>query len=441
MAKHRSIELNWGDSKPIVLELSGKTIVADCRAPQGLSGVAARDRIVAALESAAHGPPLSRHVVPGDRVVIAIAGDLPQEAFVREAMIQTLTSAGVSMDDTVFVRSQSEIKGTETPDASQESASPKASGKIKPSGKQSSPVRKSARARTLKMSPRPREEIFHGENNQQSGYLNANDQDKPLYLSRHLIDADVVVPVGEWRWDPLLCGRSIEGELWPTFSRRDARRQILRALLEKRLQTLQSWRRDVVAVNWHLGIVSSLKMIAGANDSLASVAFGNPVEVTVETRSQARKLWSPDVVGEADVSIAAVSGKSKGFLSIVRAAAAAARLTNQQGTVCVCSQCDEAPGVVFTRWRQGAGLRAIVDEALESGDEKLEQDALTSWLFSRALGDRRLVLLSSLDESIVEELECGFAATPEAIERLAHDSSSVAILHEADRMLPRFEGL
>ena len=126
MAKHRSIELNWGDSKPIVLELSGKTIVADCRAPQGFFGVAARDRIVAALESAAHGPPLSRHVVPGDRVVIAIAGDLPQEAFVREAMIQTLTSAGVSMDDTVFVRSQSEIKGTETPDASQESASKKA---------------------------------------------------------------------------------------------------------------------------------------------------------------------------------------------------------------------------------------------------------------------------------------------------------------------------
>ena len=82
-----------------------------------------------------------------------------------------------------------------------------------------------------------------------------------------------------------------------------------------------------------------------------------------------------------------------------------------------------------------------MDEALESGDEKLEQDALTSWLFSRALGDRRLVLLSSLDESTVEELECGFAATPEAIERLAHDSSSVAILHEADRMLPRFEGL
>lgn len=58
-------------------------------------------------------------------MVIAIAGDLPQEAFVREAMIQTLTSAGVRMDDTVFVRSQSEIKGTETPDASQESASKK----------------------------------------------------------------------------------------------------------------------------------------------------------------------------------------------------------------------------------------------------------------------------------------------------------------------------
>ena len=31
----------------------------------------------------------------------------------------------------------------------------------------------------------------------------------------------------------------------------------------------------------------------------------------------------------------------------------------------------------------------------------------------------------------------GFAATPEVVERLAHRSDSVTVLHEADRMLPR----
>ena len=58
-------------------------------------------------------------------------------------------------------------------------------------------------------------------------------------------------------------------------------------------------------------------------------------------------------------------------------------------------------------------------------------------LFARALGERRLVLLSALDESTVEELGFGHAASPEAVERLAHRAESIIVLHEADRMLPQ----
>jgi hypothetical protein len=64
-------------------------------------------------------------------------------------------------------------------------------------------------------------------------------------------------------------------------------------------------------------------------------------------------------------------------------------------------------------------------------------DAVQTRLFARALGDRRVVLLSDLDEGVVEELEFGHAATPEVIERLAHRSDRVIVLREADRMLPR----
>ena len=47
------------------------------------------------------------------------------------------------------------------------------------------------------------------------------------------------------------------------------------------------------------------------------------------------------------------------------------------------------------------------------------------------------MLLSDLDEATVEELELGFAATPEVVERLAHRAESFIVLHEADRTLPR----
>jgi len=58
-------------------------------------------------------------------------------------------------------------------------------------------------------------------------------------------------------------------------------------------------------------------------------------------------------------------------------------------------------------------------------------------LFARGLGERRIVLLSRLDEGAVEELEFGFAPGPEVIERLVDRSTTAVVLHEADLMFPQ----
>ncbi len=81
-------------------------------------------------------------------------------------------------------------------------------------------------------------------------------------------------------------------------------------------------------------------------------------------------------------------------------------------------------------------MPALLREAVASGDPVLVADALAARLFARALGPRRIVLLSAIDESTVEELGFGHAAAPEVVERLAHRAASVAVLEEADRMLP-----
>jgi hypothetical protein len=78
-----------------------------------------------------------------------------------------------------------------------------------------------------------------------------------------------------------------------------------------------------------------------------------------------------------------------------------------------------------------------VHEAVASGDRTLITDALLTILFARAIDDRRLVLLSNLSEEVVEELEFGYAGSPEIVERLAHRAERLAVLAEADRCFPK----
>jgi hypothetical protein len=97
----------------------------------------------------------------------------------------------------------------------------------------------------------------------------------------------------------------------------------------------------------------------------------------------------------------------------------------------------EEPGMVFTRWRQGIELRMLLREASDSDDIRLHKDALQASLFARVLGDRRLVLLSQLEQELVEDLDIGHAETPDAVNRLIQQADSVCVLHDANRLCPQ----
>ena len=97
----------------------------------------------------------------------------------------------------------------------------------------------------------------------------------------------------------------------------------------------------------------------------------------------------------------------------------------------------EEPGIIFTRWRHGIDLPMLLREASDSEETVLLLDALHTSLFAQALEDRRLVLLSQLDQEFVEDLDIGHAETPDAINRLIQQSESVTVLHEANRLCPK----
>lgn len=393
-----TITLDYGVDDPLVLETEAGGLVTECHGPAGVDGQAARDLVAAALAAPLHGPPLAAHVVPGDSVAVAVAGAVPQVDGVVAAVIDGLCTAGVEADAIHVLHAGRPADGGAPAGAAEFDATVDAA----------------------------------------TAYLAADEAGTPLYLARQLVDADVVVAVGAWGWDAALGGRSLAGELWPAFSRRAAAERLTMDLARRGRLALPDWKARMHDISWQLGVCASLRLVAGRAGSLHAAAFGLPDEAGRAARKAAR-AWCPTVDEPVELAVASLSDPQS-FAAVTTALAAAARVTRPDGTICIACRVAAGPGIVFQRWRQGASLERLVHEALATRDMTLVTDAVQARLFARALGDRRLVLLSDIEEAAVEDLEFGFVAAPEAIGRLVERADSVAVLHEADRMLPQAGG-
>jgi len=426
---HDTIALDYGADSPLVLEPEPGGLVMDLAGPEGVAGDEARRLVAAAVAAPPHGPPLEAHVVPGDRVVVALAGAVPQAGAVVAALLERLVVAGVAPENVQVLQGASLDSMAET--AAAEPAGGGSPAAAMPAGGGSPaaavPAGGGSPAAAVPFDPT---------NEAETAYLAADDEGRPLYMARALVDADVVVAVGGWGWDAAVGGRSPEGELWPTFSRLECRRRFDVALARRGRQALPDWRSGAQEATWQLGICASLRLVAGRRDTLHAACFGLPDEAARRARAAA-DAWRPTIDEPVSLAVATLSRPCGGFNAVTRAVAAAARVTHPGGTICIASRVAAGPGVVFLRWRQGAPLRRLVHEAVASGDPTLVADAIETRLFARALGERRLVLLSEIGETETEELGFGCASGPEALERLFQHAESVAVLHEADRMLPR----
>jgi hypothetical protein len=371
------------DSETLSLDLDPGTLVTECQGPQGFTGEAAVEMVTAALEAAGHVPPLASHLVPGDKVVIAIAGDIPQTEAVRQAITSCLETAGIAAEDVTVMRADP-LDGTGVQGAV-------------PGALPFDPTCESSTA-----------------------YLAADAEARPLYMARGLVDADVVVAVGRYDWDTSLAGRSLEGELWPAFGRQENRDALARAMLRNGRQALIDWRAELQDITWQLGVMANLRLVAGRSGSLHAACFGLPEEAARDARAGAAD-WRPHVDEPGDVAIATMASAAPRFRDLVRAVAASARVTQPDATICVVGNVTEAPGIVTTRWRQGAPLEPLLREAADSKDPSIIADALATKL---------------LDQAAVEDLGFGHAADIDVIERLANRAEHVVILHEADLMHP-----
>jgi hypothetical protein len=388
-----AILVQHGRSDPLILEVGVGARAVELAGPPGVEGAAATALVRAAVTAAVAGPPLAAHAVPGDRVVVGIAGGVPQAPAVLEALHECLLTAGVAPADV--------------------------SALVAPGG---APVLPAGAA-------------GFGGAAADTAYLAADAAGRPLYLARGLVDADLVVEVGGWRWDASLAAPDPAGAIWPAFGRTACGLALERRLALRGRGALADWHAAVRTMRWQLGVAASLRLVPGRGATLHAACFGMPDDAAAAAR-KAAAAWRPLVDAPAALAVATLSADGGGPAAFTRAVAAAARVTKHDGTICLVGAVP-APGPVFRRWREGVAVRPLVEEAVAGNDPELVADAVQTRLFARALGQRRLVLLSTLDDALVDDLDFGNARTPEAVERLAARAESLVVLHEADRMLPR----
>ncbi len=168
------------------IELREEQLVGAWNGPVGDDGAAVAAAVRSALENPREFPPLRQMVVPGDRVAIALDASIGGAEQVLEALLSVLQGAGIE-DGSVTVLLPA--PGTFAIE-----------GRLPPGAV---PIVHDSTDRTA------------------IAYLATTKQGRRVYLSRHLTDADVVIPVGRLGYDPILGYRGPWSVLFPGMSDAD----------------------------------------------------------------------------------------------------------------------------------------------------------------------------------------------------------------------------
>jgi nickel-dependent lactate racemase len=401
----------------------------------GPSGRAIADVQAATAEALAEPidfPPLRMAVVPGDKIVLALEPGVPRAAALIAAVVEAVMQGGASAEDiTILQTADDQQAGSSDPRAEL----PDAYGR---------------QVRLATHHPGDRKDI---------SYLGADEHDEPIYVSRHLFDADVVVPIGCASLDDALQYGGVRATLYPAFADQAAQERCRAAGVNGAVASntpRQSARRsggqlarqsatgtpkgsgvsqhEANHVAWLLGVLFSVQVVPGKGDSILHVLAGH-LEVVLERGGElCRQAWAIDVPRRASLVVAALTGNvlQQTWDNVGRAIAAAQRVVNDNGIIALCTELSDAPG---------PGVRAAAGaQDLSQAQKRLHKqnpvDVAAAQQWAQALSRGRVYLLSGLDEEQVENVGAAHVAAAEEVGRLIDRSDSCLLIENAQFALP-----
>lgn len=400
------LQLRYGADSTLEIDLDAGALVAACHTPRGDVLSDPKAATAAALAKPLDFPPLLQAVIPGDRVVLALAGAVPQGPAIVAAVVADVIEAGVAPGDICILRAATDPSSAD-------------------GLRLALPADYRDQIEILAHDPAHRDRL---------SYLAANPEGDAIYVNRRLFDADVVLPIGCVRLASTPSYFGVNGTLYPTFSDSPTLDRFAASAIESDSDEIARRRHEADEVAWLLGVLLTIQVVPAAGGGVLHVVAGNPESVERRGGELCRMAWEFKVPRCAELVIAAIEGgdEQQTWENLGRALAAASRAVADDGAIALCTELSSPPGPAL----QWIGRARDLSGALRQIRKEHSPDAAAAHELATALTRGRVYLLSRLDESVVEELGMAPVTTAADIARLAKRHASSILLGNAQYAQP-----
>lgn len=413
----RRISLAWGDAPPRSFEVRASAIRADLSAPPVAPVADLRAAAARALSNPIDFPPLSRAVVPGDKVTLAVAEGVPQLSTLVAAAMDVLLAGGVEPADVTILRPGSERERASFEPDPAELLSDDVKGQVK----------------FAWHDPHDRNQL---------GYVASTESAHRIYLNAAVVDADFVLPIGCAHWDPFFGASVGYSTIFPRFANHAERHRYRVAAAGAEDRRLGSERADVDEAGWLAGIHFCLAVAPATGSQLAAVWAGDPKAVARAATEWVDAYLRPKLPSPAALVVCALTGNAgqQSWDAVGRALSTAARLMEPGGSVAILTDLgaalgDDVIGPALLKVAAGDPSLDLLDELQKQGAE----DVFPALGLLAALRKGRVFLRSNLPADKVEELGMGAIESDEDLQRLITRADSVIFLNSAQFLSPRTE--
>lgn len=395
------IELKYGQTGEFQCEIPSERLICYHQSPAPLADVT--QKMQQALNSPLELPPLNLAIVPGDKITILVDPQVPAAGEIINAVWAYLSGCGISAGDLTILQTATDP----------ESDIPKLRDSVTGELQQ--------QASWISHDPEAQEDL---------GYLGTSAGGERIYLSRHLLEADFVLPIEKVGYDPLIGYAGGGSSLYPGFSSQEAiiksRGQSHRELTPSDSRPL---RQLIDEVSWMLGVQYSVQVIPAGGYQAADIAFGSLEAAFRKAKERLDRLWRVEPEYKAEMILVAVESGPAGhhWNQLGGVLETARNLVTQDGRVVLLTQIDAEFG-------EGMQLLASCHEPLDAikplrDRQPLDLVAATQLALA---GDWALVcLLSQADSEEVEELFIIPLEDEAEIKRLLQTDETVSVIASA----------
>lgn len=386
----------------VELEIDQDRLVGSWLAPNfGGKDSSLRDRVRAALENPRDYPPLRSAVVPGDRVAVAFAAGITGVAEILAAVAEVLSGVGIRAEDLTVL-----WPGPDAP----------------------APEGLPGGFRLTIHDPADRSAL---------AYLASTATGRRVYLNRLLTDADFVLPIGRFGYDPALGFAGPWSVIFPGLSDEETRRDLASSasLARPDPEHPRAALAESTEVSWLLGSQFQVGVHVG-RDGTGAVEAGQEAAVRREGSRRVAADWTVQTPDTAQLVIAGVGlpGEATDWRGLAAGMAAAARLVQPGGKIVMLSQARGAPGPAVQH------LSSLSEHDLgPSGlaECRTAPDYAIARQIAETLVRADVYLLSEIDPELVEDLGMVPLARVGEAARLAGTAASVFVLEAADSVWVR----